>query len=815
MTPRNPPGPRTVLAVAALLAAAAVPAAWPPAPPAAAQVPVTRRGVIAVWEPRYTGAPALAADDDVLTLAAAEGGARLWLAGRSWVTALTDGVWAPYEHPPGAQMIFALAPDGADLWAFGLDGGAWRRQAGQWTRLDTPAVADLYAAAARGPGDVWAGGFDYAANQGVLFHAHVVDGRPRVDAAAGDLLKYRSLYALAADPSGTLWAGGCDYAAQPGQKTPILLRLPPGGAWAVESVPVVDGCIHGLSFDADGFGLAAAGSDLLWHPAPVLTAAGGGDGAAGLAAAGAWQAYGQPPPEDRRWVRVAAVAPRAGAATGDPEARGWAVAGVPEWNGYRDGQAPWRLDANGWAPAVVEPAAGTVGEDATQSVAAVAGDGRSAWALGDLRSAAVAEGQARVLGLGDDGRVRLDHPWLPAGGRIRDGDIAVGPSGTVWVGASLGADPFMRHDGRAWAPAAGRVAGADARVAVSRVDMAPDGTGWATGSTRPRDGSAGARRAMWRYDGQAWASVDPPAARAVQQLRALPGGRAWAVVARGADGRGQLAAFDGGAWSMVAGAPPVLVPAPTAEPGAVANHIAVRAPFDALAANGSLAGWLGGADGQRYRVAGGAFTPVPADPAGVVADLRLTGPRTGWAIASDPARPAQPGGLPSGILLRLQDTGWREVPPRMPGATRPAPRATATPAAGGLDLQWHLMAPAGPDEVWLYGSLHAEQAPARQPARVLAGFSRARGEWVYLGCSGVVQAMAAVPVADAGGGAAGVDVWLLADGPCGTPADPRLAARRADGSANPDHVAAFTGPVSRVRVRRVVDVAFLPAVGRW
>lgn len=475
---------------------------------------------------------------------------------------------------------------------------------------------------------------------------------------------------------------------------------------------------------------------------------------------------------------------------------------------------PWRLDAGGWAPADVDPAAGTVGEDATQTVAALATDGRRAWALGDLRSAAVVEGQARVLDLGADGRVRLAHPWLPAGGRIRDGDLAVQPPGTVWVGASLGADPFMRHDGQGWAPAAGLLAGADARVAVSRLDMAADGTGWATGSTRPRDGSEVARRTMWRHDGRQWAAVDLPAARAVQQLRALPGGRAWAVVGRGADGRGQLAAFDAAAWAMVAGAPPVLVPAPTAEPGAVANHVAVRAPFDAAAANGSLAGWLGGADGRLFRSADGAFTPVPADGLGQVTDLRLSGPRAGWAIASDPTRPQRSAGQPSGILLRLQDGAWREVPPRIPGATRPSPRATATPAAGGLDLQWHVMAPAGPDEVWLYGSLHAEQAPARQPARLLAGFNRARGEWVYLQCTGVVQAMAAVPATDPGGGATGVDIWLLADGPCGTPADPRLAPRRADGSANPDYVAAFTGPVSRVRVRRVVAQAFLPVVGR-
>lgn len=777
--------------------------AGPAARLGAQTVPGVRRAAVEVWEPAYTGYLRLPSEDISVALAGDRDGRPLWLAVDTWVSAFSDGVWSPPETPPGVSLIFTLAAAGDSLWAFGLDGGAWLRRAGAWRALPTPMVADMYDSVAVSPDEAWAVGFDYAAEAGVIFHASGQGDRASLEAVTGPWLKYRTLHAIAVDPGGRLWIGGCDYASQPGAKTPFAAYRAADGSWQPAELPLATGCIYDLGFGSaggnpggsDGWGLAAAGTDLLRWVAP-------GTGAA----TATWQAFGLAPPADSQWVRTAALDPVPTGGTADiPPPTGWAIAGVPRWNGYSDSRTPWYFDGTHWSEAAVEdPSLGLPGPGVDpgsyQPFLGLSAGSTRVWSITRSKSASSSALDARaVLVELVGGKVRLAHPLLLLG---TEGDIAAAGD-RQWVGSAQGAAPFLQHGPGGWQAVDTSLARPSDRLMVNRIDIAADGSGWALGAVR--GGGSGLRREAWRFDGDTWRAAPPPATdRSPVQLRALPGGQAWSTV-RGIDGKGELRAFDGQAWVPLADAPildPIPTPAAPLPPALQnANHSAVRAPFDAVAAGETLTGWLAPGPGTLLRGLGGGFEPASPGSRGQIVDLQLTGPRSGWAIGIDAGQTGGNIDTPTGVLLRLQDGVWREVPL----LTETRGRALL-PGRRITNAHWLLLSAVGADEAWLYGYLETE----RQELRVLVGVSRARPQIVLL-CNAAVLALAATAVTDVSGRQVGSDVWLLGDGPCGSPADPRLSARLPGNTGpNPAYAPNHAGPVSRVRVRAVVDQLFLP-----
>jgi len=765
-----------------------------------------RRSIVEAWEPAYTGYLRLPGEDIAVTLADDSTAGRMWLAGDTWVSAIADGVWTVPETPPEVSVIFALAPAGDDMWAFGLDGGAWRRHAGRWAAVPAPLTADMYAAAGRAEtGEAWAVGFDYAGEQGVIFHAVGQGDQASIVASTFPWLKYTELRAVAIDPLGRLWIGGCDYTAQSGKRSPLLMLARSDTDWQAVPVPLEEGCVYDLSFNGlgppaagDGWGLAAAGTDLLWWRP--------GD----RGADDRWHASGQAPPAGYQWVRAAATASGGpSASAGDPlDPTGWAIAGAPVWNGYRDAQPPWFYDGDAWRVARVDylglgdPSTAADGGE-LHPFLSLASDGSRAWSVSRVKGAVGIAPDARALLMSlDAGTARLAHPLLA---QASDGDLAAAHDRVV-AGTGQGGAPFLQHDAGGWHLAGEGVFVPGERLTVGRIDLAADGTGWALGTLRPLDGAAAVRRAAWRLDGTGWHATDPPpAARPPVQLRALPGGQAWSL-ARATDSSGRLWASDGNRWALLDGAPTVQPP-PTATPPVpapllVANHGAVRAPFDAAGPRAERVGWLAPAELGLVRYAGGTFTPDQAGTRGQVIDLQLIGPRAGWAIGVDSKRVGTNPGITSGVLLRLQDGAWHEVTARLVDATgRPVGLGRAA-----ANVHWLLLAAVSADEAWLYGYIETE----RQAFRALVGYGRGRTA-VVIPCYSNVLAMSALPINDDNGRQLGTDVWLLGEGPCGTPADPRLSPRMPGGaSLNPAYLPNHAGPVARVRVRYAADQVFLP-----
>jgi len=741
-----------------------------------------------------------------MSLAVAPDGRSLWLASDNGVSAFADGVWTVPEPVPGDDLVLTLAPAGSDIWAFGLEGKVWRRQPSGWAAVAAPIAADMYDAAADAAGEVWAVGFDYATEQGVLYRSGVRQGVAYVEAGTWAALKYRTLRAVAVDADGGLWVGGCDYVTQADVDTPFMMRRSPDGSWRVVPVPLSEGCVYDLSFNPAGLGIAAAGGDLLFQSRPGPA----GDQPRSVPP---WQRFEQAPPSGRQWVRVAAVDPVAGGQSGS-KATAWAVAGVPTWNGFDDGQAPWAFDGTAWAEADVDDLGfglrANPDDFDAHPFAGLASDGRSAWSVGRVGQTGNIEGRAVLWEL-VDGTARLAHPFMTLGGEGVSGDIEARPTDHVWVASSQGAAPFLHRDGSGWHRVPEVFAQSGPRPLFQSLDLAPDGTGWALGVVRRPSGPGdGPRSVAWRLDGSGWVTAPPPPGTpAPVQLQAIANGRAWSLAAAG-DGSAQLSAFEGGAWAWLPGAPPA-PPTPTANPtpltGEQAAHRAGRAPFDAVEVNGQTVGWLAASEGHLYRFANGTFSPAPAEARGRVLDLRLAGPRAGWAIAVDTRRAAATppaARLFSGVLWRLQDAAWREV------ELRPADfRSEVNALPAGFDVHWLLLSAVGPEEAWLYGAATSSNRP---PVNLLVGIRRGRPP-VVLPCTGTITALSAVPVLDAAGGPAGTDIWLLGEGPCGTPLDPRLAPRAGDPPRpNAAYLANHAGPVGRVRVRPVADRAFLPDV---
>jgi hypothetical protein len=785
--------------------------AGPPSQLGAQPAAGNRRVAVEVWEPAYTGNLRLPAEDISVAMAGDRDGQPLWLAVDTWVSAFADGVWSPPETPPGVSLIFTLAAAGDSVWAFGLDGGAWLRRAGSWRAVPSPVVADMYDSVALGPQDAWAVGFDYTAEAGVILHATGQGDRAAIEAVTGPWLKYHTLHAIGVDPGGRLWVGGCDYASRPDAKTPFAAYRAPDGSWQPVELPLATGCVYDLAFGSDsaggtgggtvGWGLAAAGTDLLRWADPA-----GGESTA------TWQAFGLAPPADSQWVRTAALDPAPAPPSGpadSPPPTGWAIAGIPRWNGYSDSRTPWYFDGTGWAEAAVEdPSLGQPGPGVDPGsflpYIGLSAGGSRIWSITRAKSASSTALDARaVLVELAGGTVRLAHPLLVLGA---EGDIAA-EGDRQWVGSTQGAAPFLQHGPSGWQAVDTALPRPSDRLAVSRIDIAADGSGWALGTVRGGGGGGGMRREGWRFDGSAWRAAAPPAAdRSPVQLRALPGGQAWSAV-RGTDGKGTLHAFDGQSWAPLADVP-ALEPVPTpaaAMPPALQriNYSAVRAPFDAVATGETLFGWLAPGPRTLLRGPGGSFESASPGTRGQIVDLQLTGPRSGWAIGVDARQTGSNIDTPTGVLLRLQDGVWREIPLLAEARGR-----TLLPGRRITNAHWLLLSAVSADEAWLYGYLETE----RQEARVLVGVSRIRPQIVLL-CTGAVVALSATAATEASGRQVGSDVWLLGDGPCGTPADPRLSPRLPGNTgANPDYAVNHAGPISRVRVRAVVGQVYLPDV---
>ena len=651
---------------------AQVPRPTPTQPrPAAAGVPLLHEVIVAGWQPEYTTAVPLPSDPDLAIDVVPDGDA-LWLSTEATVSRYQNGAWSPQEEPPGisASKIFALAPSSAGLWAFGLNGAAWRRQpgSGRWAAVPSGVQADLYAAVTRSANDVWAVGFDWDGEMGTVVH---FDGHELVPVNL-PWLAQRQLYSIALDASGELWAGGCDYA-----DGPLLLRDGKAGRWTPAPTPPVPGCVYQLSFSPDGRGLAAAGHRL-WQ----------WDG-------NRWTAFGQEPPPGSEWVRVAATNPgretkgEVGTAdstastdgtgstggtrstgqatastggtrsTGQPaeEAAGWALPGTPTWRGFTNGGSPWTYDGQVWQPAHVDDlglgrlAAGIGSGAATPETPAedsmyvdLTSDGRHAWTLQRIVRLSQGDEYGGALFTLDAGTARLAHPLIlrpPGAGLGSRADIAVAGQ-DVWVGADNGPFPFLRRRDGQWQPAAPQLLAQAGRIRVTGLDFAADTDGWAWGIGPAADGNgAGLRMAAWHWDGTDWQSAllpmqpvpkptpgAPPSATpsAPTPTAPAPGtGPQRPAVATPQPGTIQhLRAVPGGqGWAWIAGAPqPLWFLDPAGRPRAAQEGVPalpapapsdpprweLRAPYDLLAsAGGGAAGWWAAQEGP-YQVTQDAVT---------------------------------------------------------------------------------------------------------------------------------------------------------------------------------------------------------------
>lgn len=717
--------------------------------PVGAQVPSSTPTTISLWAPEYTSYLPLPGYDGAIDLAA--DGDALWLATETEVSRFADGVWEEPQSPPGVSKIFTLAPTGGAVWAFGFEGGAWRRQGRSWTAIQSPVTADLYSAVARGPSDIWAAGFDYNHETGVLVHWN---GTSLLTATEPPLAE-QLLFAIAKDPTGELWAGGCNYTDQP-----VLLRDGRSGHWRAAAVPPITGCVYNLAFSPDGLGLAAVGSDILtW------------DGVN-------WTASGIAPPADYQWVRVAGTAMAAGAAREHTTVggTGWAIAGVPTWRSYTDGQSPWYFDGYSWQPAEVDyrgldilfvPSSNNPEPKPFVSLAA---NEANAWSVSRVGGAPGVNGEAAIMTLGD-GTVRFDHPLLEFASTV---DALSGSD--VWVGGRTGTVPLLHHGAGGWTPATGAEFSTDQRTSVERIDMASPTAGWALGTVSENPlGFSPAQRAAWRWDGKEWLSVPPvPANMGTVRLRALPDGSAWV-----AGLQNQVVAFDGEQWSALKDAPPLSMPRVHVPPEGL-----IGAPFDIRQEDGRLVGCLSAKDGM-YSYEDGVFRRVGANARGQVIDLQLTGPGSGWAIGLDRSGQSTPG-TTSGVLLRIKDCHSTEVKPDLFRKIAARPQTIS-------NVEWEQLSAVSETEVWLWGTLSG-------PGLFLPVLARAakpdgdRGlrDWdFHLGCD--VSAMSAIAVPG------GTDVWLATYRPCGL---------NAAGTTN----MLYAGPVSRMMVRELAGRVYLPAV---
>lgn len=748
--------------------------------PAAAQAPAR----VAGWEPLAVPGLGLPEGEGAATLAA--DGADLWLATETRVARFREGRWLAPESPEGVTRIFALAPTGGGgLWAFGFEGGAWRRdRQGRWRAQTAPTIADLYDAVAEDTATgeaerVWAVGYDYEDTVGVLLRW---DGAA-FQVEAPESLRYRRLESVARAPDGSLWAGGCDVGEPP--QPPLLLRREPGapdaGGWQEVALPLESGCVRDLSFADDGSGLAAAGTDLLaW------------DGAG-------WTALGLAPPTDAEgaalsWVRAATYT--AGVGPDGPYRARWALAGLPTWRGYEDA-APPRVQEDGvWREVVPRDhglsallAAGGVAEPARPYLDLTT-DGARAWTFtAEPRVIGDAEGFAALYSL-EAGAGRLEHPLI-----AQASDVALrpeAPRAEVWAAPYLASHPLRRREEGRWEADASYTMVTDtARLAM---DVAGEAAAWA--HRAPRAGQEGTEAVRW--DGQSWTRADAPGR--VTQLRALPDGGAWARLGR--SGRMlRWRAPEG--WTAFPEAPAVVAPLPRCPPELGLDCEGLMAPFDLRRGpEGQEEGWLADDEGRLQRWDGSAFRPQ-GEARGRVLDLALT-ETGGWAIAWDVAAGRDE---VEGALLRLREGRWREIPalPRIGnGDGRPIE-----------DLRWNLMSPVSDDAVWLAGVLRQ----GREERGVLLSLAvadegprtRVEARELYMDCA--PQAMAAAPLPEGGSELLLAGFPNLDRGAC---RHLRLEEGRAAWTALAPRPQPWlgTGPVSRIVERPARGRLALPWLGR-
>ncbi len=706
--------------------------------------------VVALWGPRYTAYRPLPAEPADVSLA--WGNDALWLATETEVGSLRDGVWETPQQPPEITKMFALAVTAESIWAFGLDGGAWRRRGDTWSALPPPRVADFYDAAARSPDDVIAVGFDYGQEEGVIVSW---DGAS-LDPLATPNLHHTLLYAVAITPGGEAWVGGCDYSDRP-----VLLRDGGTHHWTLAASPPLAGCIYDLAFSPDGLGLAASGSDLLmldgdyWRPALVR------------------------PPEGRQWVRV--VGTPAGPATtqesGEPHGpsrltrlagTGWAMAGNPTWRGYTGGTVPWYFDGYGWRPAGLDfrgmegPLAPCGASDEAGAYLDLATDGVSAFSVCRSTDTSGREDRATVVTL-DRGVIRPAHPLLETATTVA---ATGGPA--VWAGGR-GAWPLVQHRGT-WQPTTIERASENHHFAIEVIDLASESVGWALGSesdTYPVSGDL----TTWQWNGTAWRRWPlPTGVQMSTRLRASPDGGAWL-----ASRSGQLWAHDSVEWRVVKTAPPVAYEVRSTAGGA---------PFDLADAGGQVVGCLVANDGL-YLYEGGAFRRVGRLPRGHIVDLELADGSNGWAIATDPFAAGTPAS-PSGVLLRIRDCQAAELRVELP---QRLPNVVGTVR----DVDWWLLSALSPEEVWLAGVVTGPWLYAPVLVGLAAGSSVASARPLIVP-SCAIRSMVALPARS------GTDVWLASDAPCGP--NPSGAFGR------------YAGPVGQLAVRAVVGRTYLPSVRR-
>ncbi len=703
-------------------------------------------GYVARWAPSYTAPPALPHFDGATSIAVASDG--VWLATESFASHYADGVWSPPDVLPGAGAIFTVAAAADGFWAFGFEGGAWRHTARGWTTLPLVTGADLYGSTAYGGGAV-AVGFDFGSEYGTVIQSDA-NG---LTATVHDWMYRRQLLTIAATPSGDLWAGGCDY-----ESHLFLMKKGPETEWAPVEAPAAAGCIHDISFAANGLGLAAAGGAVLaWNGST-------------------WSVLAGAPGEDREWLRVAATTDTQDPGPSQSVVTGWALAGRQRWPSFVDPVLPEYFDGASWStPLAIAPAGGTVEADEVEaggSILAMGSDGRRAFSMARLGAgdAPLPEGSAALMAL-SPGRFELSHPLLTSAE-----DVASLDSGDVWV-AGHGAVGVL-HRGATW-----EAAGAGAPQTATRMDFAEADVGWSLGSATDPFSTTFDTASYW--DGASWSLRPSFWDGSIKDLRALADGRAWG---RALDGRqGQLMQRDPQqAWRDVPFAPRLDPPPESAPPGA---------PFDVVLSGGRLTGWVDGSDGL-YRYEGGFFQKMPFRDSMRVLDLEMVNARFGWALVDDLVGG---GGAPrrSRQLYRIADRDWQRV--------------QADSLVFGVE--WSQMAAADDDELWLLGVGRLRDGTLWQ---VLARFTAPTneplsGQWTVFGGNADANAGGAsrlgcratrIDAAQRRDGA--TTVWLGGtSAPCGPTIESSPPAR--DG---------FAGPVSVLVVAPVRGSAFLPFIQR-
>ncbi len=806
-----------LLAFALLIAAAGQPRpqvlAQRATPPATRPTPTPRpdldASMMATWRPEYTSWQPLPGDETPITLAAEPGGQGLWMATGATVARLFDGVWSTPEQPTDADHIYAMTVTDRSVWGVGWSGGAWRRGSSGWTDVASGTVGDLYAMAHGSDGLVWAAGFDYETASGVIVRWS--EDAAGVDPAAttlwsGDALVALQLYSVAVDSTGGTWAGGCRINGWEEEAwQPVILRLDPDGSWSEHALPLSTGCVYDLAFAAEGPGWAAAGTDILRYDNAAWVAE-------GLVPPSADPDAQPPVPEGVEWVRVAASGSRLG--NDGPLHGAWAVAGVPTWRGYINGQTPWRFDGSGWSPAAVDyrglPAAGRDVETEIEprSFMALAGDGDRAWSVNRTTTGAgdAAMAFATIMELDEDADAAvLFHPLL-----LQPISVAIteNPEGEsrVFVAGRHGSTPIDRSGDVGWlSDPAFRFVPARRTMQPTRshIDLAAADRGWQLRTAGPFTNSVAAAH---RWDGERWRELATP--RGLRQLRTLPDGGAWGRVAQPGGKRytGQLVAWQADGWQPVPGAPEPAEATPLCD--RIGKNISAvawarqdcdvpRAPFDAVTLRGNgtrdkpavTVGWLGGADHRMYRWDGTDFQAAGQPLAGPVLDLQLAPQGGGWAIMHD--EQADP---PTDRLMRLQgERNWIAVDQ----VVRRHPQLRFNV----VSVEWQELAMIDAREVWLRGRIFAPRLGRGD--RVLVHLRGNTVEVFPLACSVVGMAAARVP--------GGSDLWLVGG------VDPEGC--RMDRFPIPvyeqgDAVAGNRERLSRLRIRDVAGRVALPWLGR-